>query len=79
MLSQALAWPAYLTKPLIASIPGRNPSGGYRRANRLSCRFVLLVFFAPVGTCSLNQSYGYAFGRRRPLAQKIRRNHRIAW
>ena len=39
----------------------------------------LLVFFAPVGTCSLNQSYGYAFGRRRPLTQKIRRNHRIAW
>ena len=23
-----------------------------------------LVFFAPVGTCSLNQSYGYAFGPR---------------
>ena len=63
----------------------------------------LLVFFAPVGTCSLrpslgatlraaiavqivhpdnlslNQSYGYAFGRKHPLAQKIRRNHRITW
>ena len=85
----------------IAPILGRNPAGGLRRANRLSCRFVLLVFFAPVGTCSLrpslgatlraaiavqivhpdnlslNQSYGYAFGRKHPLAQKIRRNHRI--
>ena len=39
----------------------------------------LLVFFAPVGTCSLNQSYGYAFGRRHLLAQKIRRKHRITW
>ena len=29
--------------------------GGLRRANRLSCRFVLLVFFAPVGTCFLNR------------------------
>ena len=62
-----------------------------------------LVFFAPVGTCSLrpslgatlraavavqivcpdnlslNQSYGYAFGRRHPLAQKILRDHRITW
>ena len=26
----------------------------------------LLVFFTPTGTCSLNQSYGYAFGRRHP-------------
>ena len=38
-----------------------------------------LVFFAPAGTCSLNQSYGYAFGRRHPLAQKILRDHRITW
>ena len=58
----------------------------------------LLVFFAPVGTCSLrpslaatlraaiavqivcsddlslNRSYGYAFGRRHPLAHKFVRN-----
>ena len=38
-----------------------------------------LVFFAPAGTCSLNQSYGYAFGHRHPLAQKILRDHRITW
>ena len=87
----------------IASIPVRNPSGGCRRANQLSCRFVSLVFFVPTGTCSLrpsldatlwaaiavqivcpddlslNQSYGYAFGRRHPLAQKILRDHRTTW
>ena len=28
---------------------------------------------------SLNQSYGYAPGRRHPLAQKILRDHRINW
>ena len=28
------------TSPLIASVPGCNPAGGYRRANRQSCRFV---------------------------------------
>ena len=28
---------------------------------------------------SLNHSYGYAFGRRRPLAAKILRDHRITW
>ena len=28
---------------------------------------------------SLNHSYGYAFGRRHPLAAQIRRNHRINW
>ena len=39
----------------------------------------LLVFFAPAGTCFLNRITRYAFGRRHPLAQKIRRNHRIAW
>ena len=48
----------------IAPFPGRNPAGGLRRANRLSCRFVSLVFFWPAGTCSLNHSYGYAFGPR---------------
>ena len=31
---------------LIAPIPGRNPPGGRRRANRLSCRFVILVILA---------------------------------
>ena len=80
----------------IAPIPGRNPSDGCRRANRLSCRFVSLVFFALTDACSLcpslgatlqaaiavqivrpddlslNHSYGYAFGRGRPSAQKIR-------
>ena len=35
---------------------GRNPAGGLRRANRLSCRFVSLVFFPPAGTCSLRPS-----------------------
>ena len=40
----------------IASIPGRNPAGDLRRANRLSCRFVSLVFFALAGTCSLHTS-----------------------
>ena len=35
-----------------------------RRANRLSCRFVSLVFLPPAGTCSLNQSHRYAFGPR---------------
>ena len=39
----------------------------------------LLVFLPPAGTCSLNQSYCYAFGRRHPLAAKILRNHRINW
>ena len=48
----------------IVPIPGHNPAGGLRRANRLSCRFVTLVFFAPAGTCFLNQSFGYAFGPR---------------
>ncbi len=28
---------------------------------------------------SLNQSYSYGFGRRHPLAAKIRRDHRITW
>ena len=42
----------------IAPIPGRNPTGGYRRANRLSCRFVSLVFVPPAGTCSLRPSLG---------------------
>ena len=28
---------------------------------------------------SLNHSYGYAFGRRHPLAAKILRDHRITW
>ncbi len=36
-----------------------------------------IVFFPPVGTCSLNRSYGYAFGRRHPLTGKILRDHRI--
>ena len=40
----------------IASILGRNPAGGYRRANRPSCRFVSLVFLPPAGTCSLHPS-----------------------
>ena len=40
----------------IASILGRNPMGGCRRANRLSCRFVSLVFLPPAGTCSLRPS-----------------------
>ena len=48
----------------IVSVLGRNPVGGCRRANRLSCRFVSLVFWLPVGTCFLNHSYGYAFGPR---------------
>ncbi len=38
-----------------------------------------LVFFPPVGTCFLNQSYDYAFGRRHSLAGKILRDHRITW
>ena len=111
----------------IAPFPGRNPAGGLRRANRLSCRFVSLVFLMrsvpgapptgtlrvsksvpdgfvpPAGTCSLrpslgatlraacavqivypddlslNRSYGYAFGRRHPLAAKILRDLRITW
>ena len=48
----------------IASILGRNPAGGYRRANRPSCRFVSLVFLPPAGTCFLNHSHRYAFGPR---------------
>ena len=63
----------------IASIPGRNPTGGYRRANRLSCRFVSLVFLLPAGTYSLKRSPCYAFGRMPPLAAKIRCDHRITW
>ena len=35
---------------------GRNPAGSLRRANRLSCRFVSLVFLPPAGTCSLRPS-----------------------
>ena len=42
----------------IAPFPGRNPAGGLRRANRLSCRFVSLVFVPPAGTCSLRPSLG---------------------
>ena len=42
----------------IAPFPGRNPAGGLRRANRLSCRFVSLVFLPPAGTCSLRPSLG---------------------
>ncbi len=38
-----------------------------------------LIFLPPAGTCSLNQNYGYAFGRRRPLAAKILRDLRIHW
>ena len=38
-----------------------------------------LVFLPPAGTCSLNRSYGYAFGHRHPLAAKILRDHRITW
>ena len=33
----------------IAPFPGRNPAGGLRRANRLSCRFVSLVFLRLTG------------------------------
>ena len=42
---------------------GRNPAGGYRRANRLSCRFVSLVFLMrsvpgapPTGTLRVSKS-----------------------
>ena len=63
----------------IAPILGRNPLGGYRRANRPSCRFVSLVFFALAGTCALNQMNNSAFGREYPLTPKIRRDHRINW
>ena len=38
-----------------------------------------LVFFALAGTYSLNQKNYYAFGRERPLTQKIRRDLRITW
>ena len=38
-----------------------------------------LVFFALAGTYSLNQKNNYAFGRERPLTQKILRDHRINW
>ena len=38
-----------------------------------------LVFFSPAGTCFLNHSYGYAFGRRHPRAKKILRDLRITW
>jgi len=38
-----------------------------------------LVFLALTGTCFLNQSYGYAFGRRRLSTPKILRDHRITW
>ncbi len=38
-----------------------------------------LVFLPLAGTCFLNQSYGYAFGRRRPPTAKILRDHRIHW
>ena len=38
-----------------------------------------LVFLALTGTCSLNQSYGYAFGRRHLSAPKILHDHRITW
>ncbi len=38
-----------------------------------------LVFLLSAGTCSLNQSYGYTFGRRHPLRAKILRDHRINW
>ena len=55
----------------IAPFLGRNPAGGCRRANRLSCRFVSLVFFPPAGTYFLNQKANYAFGRRHPQAEKI--------
>ena len=48
----------------IAPFPGRNSAGGLRRANRLSCRFVSLVFLRLTGTCSLNHSHRYAFGPR---------------
>ena len=36
-----------------------------------------LVFWLPAGTCFLNHSYGYAFGRRHPPAANIRRDLRI--
>ena len=36
-----------------------------------------LVFLTLTGTCSLNRSYGYAFGRRHLSASKILRDHRI--
>ena len=42
----------------IAPFPGRNPAGGLRRANWLSCRFVSLVFLPPASTCSLRPSLG---------------------
>ena len=38
-----------------------------------------LVFLPSTGTCSLNQSYGYAFGCRHPLRAKILHDHRITW
>ena len=47
----------------ITQCAGRNPSGGYRRANRLSCRFVSLVFLMrsvpgapPTGTLRVSKS-----------------------
>ena len=47
----------------IAPFPGRNPAGGLRRANRLSCRFVSLVFLMrsvpgapPTGTLRVSKS-----------------------
>ena len=42
----------------IAPFPGRNLAGGLRRANRLSCRFVSLVFLRLTSTCSLRPSLG---------------------
>ena len=36
-----------------------------------------LVFWPPVGTCSLNRIIRYAFGRRHPLTAKILNDHRI--
>ena len=38
-----------------------------------------LVLLPLTGTCSLNQSPGYALGRRHPSAATILRDHRIHW
>ena len=38
-----------------------------------------LVFLRLTGTCSLNHSHRYAFGRRHPSAAKIQRDLRINW
>ena len=51
---------------LMRSVPGAPPTGTLRVSKSVPDGFVPLA-----GTCFLNQSYGYAFGRRRPPTAQI--------